>query len=428
MTSVLSRNLEVMMKYIARSLFLLLALPTIIFANINVGIGKADITPSIGTPSAGYTERKGEGMQGIHDPLLAIALFIDNGEKQIALCSVDHLGFTYEMVQEITQKIHSHPELKGCEIFIASSHTHSGGGAYLNIPVLGASLAGTYSPQTTQFYIDQTVEAILQAYHHQVPAKLGTGYGKAKTLSQYRGLWPKDIIPLDDVTIIKVTHLDDTPLAVLFNYPVHPTVLKSQNRLFSADFVGYARNHLQSSLGSNVCSIYFNGAQGDIIPVVFNENDRFDACDNLGKSLAETVKKIWDETITDDSLQIDTQKDSYAFKPQATPFGLALPVDVYKSEMNLIVFNQTHAFITIPGELSCLYDKRLKDVGKRLGFSHVSIFGLTNDAHGYIILPESWQHKTFESGLSFGGENYGDITEKRAETLLNTFSPQQSSK
>jgi hypothetical protein len=147
----------------------------------------------------------------------------------------------------------------------------------------------------------------------------------------------------------------------------------------------------------------------------------------LGKSLAESVKKIWDKTITDDSLQIDTQKDSYAFKPQATPFGLALPVDIYKSEMNLIVFNQTHAFITIPGELSCLYDKRLKDIGNRLGFSHVSIFGLTNDAHGYIILPESWQHKTFESGLSFGGEHYGDITEKRAETLLNASSPQQSS-
>src|SRR5690349_15608350 len=171
---------EVMMKYFVRCLFFLIALPTIIFAHINVGIGKADITPSIGTPSAGYSERKGEGMQGIHDPLLAIALFIDNGEKQITLCSVDHLGFTYEMVQEIIQKIHTHPELKECEIFIASSHTHSGGGSYLNIPVLGASLAGTYSPQTTQFYIDQTVEAILQAYHHQIPAKLGIGYGKTK--------------------------------------------------------------------------------------------------------------------------------------------------------------------------------------------------------------------------------------------------------
>lgn len=414
------------MKYVTRCLFFLIALPTIIFANINVGIGKADITPPTGTPSAGYAERKGEGMQGVHDPLLAIALYIDNGKKPIVLCSVDHLGFPYEMVQEIIKKIHSHSELKGCEIFIASSHTHSGGGAYLNIPVLGASLAGTYNPQTTQFYIDQTVEAILQAYNHQVPAKIGIGYGKAKALSQYRGTWPKDIIletALNDVTVLKVTHLDDTPLAVLFNYPVHPTLLKSQNRLFSSDFVGYARSHLQSSLGCNVCALYFNGAQGDLIPVVFNENDRFDACDKLGKSLAETVKQIWDKTITNDILQIDTQKESYAFTPQATPFGLALPLDTYKSEMNVIVFNQLHAFITIPGELSCLYDKRLKDIGNRLGFSHVSIFGLTNDAHGYIILPESWRHKTFESGFSFGGENYGEITEKRAEMLLNTISP-----
>ncbi len=413
------------MKPIARYLLLLLiiALPNFGNATINVGVGKTNITPPIGTPSAGYTDRNGEGMQGVHDPLLAIALFIDNGEKQLALCSVDHLGFTYEMVQEITQKVHAHPELQGCEIFVASSHTHSGGGAHLNIPLVGASLAGTYSPQTTEFYIDQTVEAICQAYHHQVPAKLGIGYGKAKDLSQYRGLWPKNIVPLDDVSVIKVTHLDDTPLAVLFNYPMHPIVLKSQSRLFSADFVGYARNHLLSSLGSNVCSIYFNGAQGDIIPAVFNENG-FDACSTLGRSLAETVKKIWDETPTDDSLQISTQKDSYAFKPQATPFGLALPLDVYKSEMNVIVFNQTHAFITVPGELSCLYDQSLKDIGNRLGYSHVSIFGLTNDAHGYIILPESWQHKTYESGLSFGGEDYGNMTEKRAETLLKVFSPQ----
>lgn len=413
-----------MMKFIARCLCFLLVLPTLIFANIHVGVGKADITPPIGTPSAGYTERKGEGMQGVHDPLLATALFIDNGEKQIVLCSVDHLGFTYEMVQEITQKIHTHPELKGCEIFVASSHTHSGGGAYLNVSVLGASLAGTYCPKITQFYIEQTVEAILQAYHHQISAKIGIGYGKAKTLSCYRGLWPKDTLPLDEVTLIKITRLDDTPLAVFFNYPLHPTVLKSQNRLFSSDFVGYARNYLQSSLGSKVCTLYFNGAQGDIIPVIFNEDDRFDACDILGKSLAETVKKIWDETLTEDVLQINTRKEPYAFKPQATPFGLHLPVDIYKSEINLIVFNQKHAFITIPGELSCLYDKRLKDAGRKLGFSHVSIFGLTNDAHGYLILPESWQHKTFESGFSFGGEDYGEITEKRVETLLRTLSPQ----
>jgi hypothetical protein len=160
---------RIFMKAVARYLFFLIviAVPTISFANVNIGIGKAGITPPIGTPSAGYTERKGEGMQGVHDPLLAIALFIDNGEKQIVLCSVDHLGLTYEMVQEITEKIHAYPKLKACEIFIASSHTHSGGGAYLNIPILGASLAGTYDLDTTEFYINKTADAVLQAYHNR---------------------------------------------------------------------------------------------------------------------------------------------------------------------------------------------------------------------------------------------------------------------
>lgn len=408
------------MCFVTRYFFLLclLVLPIIGADAVSAGIGKAEITPAIGTPSAGYTARKGEGMEGVHDPLLAIALFIDNGEKKIVFCGVDHLGFTYEMVQEITKKIHAYPELEECEIFIGSSHTHSGGGAYLNLPVLGNSLAGSYNAKVTQFYIDQTCRAILQAYKQQIPAKIGVGYGEAETLSQYRSLWPKEGASLNSVTVIKVIHSDGRPLAVLVNYPLHPTVLKSQNHLFSADFVGYMREHLQILIGPDVQPMYFNGAQGEIVPVILDEDNRFEACDRLAKSLADTVATIWKTTDTSDLFHVITQKNSYAFTPQPTPFGLTLPIDLYKTEMNVIVLNKQHVFITIPGELSCLYDKRLKEIGKTLGFGHVSILGLTNDAHGYMILPESWQHKTAESALSFGGEQYGEIIEKRAENLL----------
>ncbi len=416
------------MKTIVKSLFfLILLIPTLNYATLYIGIGKTDITPPIGTPSAGYVDRKGEGMQGIHDPLTAIALFIDNGEKKIVLCSVDHLGFTYEMTQDIIQQVHAVPQLGQCEIYIGSSHTHSGGGAFLNIPIIGESLAGTYNPAMTQFYVKKTVEAIVQASQNLIPAKIGIGYGQAGDLSLYRGQWPTGITPLSDVAVIKVTKLDDTPVAVLFNYAVHPTVLKSQNRLFSSDFVGYARDHLQTLLGSNVQPIYFNGAQGDIIPVISNEGDRFESCEYLGHSLAETVQKIWNDTKTNDFLSIKTQKESYAFKPQATPYGLTLPLESYKSEMNVIVLNQLHAFITIPGELSCIYDRQLKALGNELGYVHVSIFGLTNDAHGYIILPESWRHKTLESSLSFGGENYGDFIKSSTENLLKSNAPCLSS-
>ncbi len=413
------------MKISSRSLFFLLSLiiPFLAGASINVGIEKSEITPPVGTPSAGYTSRKGEGMQGSHDPLFAIALFIDNGEKKIVLCSVDHLGFTYDMVQEITKQIHLVEELTKCEIYIASSHTHSGGGSYLNIPIIGDSLAGKYSSEVTKFYIRKTVETIISASKNLIPAKIGIGYGKANKLSTYRGLFPKDIVPLSDVTILKITKLDDSPLAVLFNYPIHPTVLTSQNRLFSADFVGYSRDHLQSLLGPDVQPIYFNGAQGDINPIILKETDRFESCKELGESLAKTVTDIWHKTKTTDSLDIKTQKKNYSFKPEATPFGLSLPLEKYETEINVLVLNKVHAFITIPGELSTIYDNRLKELGSKLNYDHVSIFGLTNDAHGYIILPESWKYKTYESGLSFGGENYGEIIQSRAESLLQDNAP-----
>lgn len=417
-------SIQLIGNFMVRNILLLLFLvaPLLGKAELYVGIGKTDLTPPQGTPSAGYGERKGEPMEGCHDPLLAIALFIDNGEKQIVLCSVDNLGFTYEISQKIIEKVHRHPELSSCDIYISSSHTHSGGGAFLNIPIVGSILAGSYNPQVEEYYIDQTADAITQASGNRVSAKIGFGYGEAH-LSQYRGLWPTDISPLPDVAIIKITRSDDTPLALLFNYPVHPTVLKSQNRLFSADFVGYARDHLQTTLGSDMQPIYVNGAQGDINPVILNEENRFEACDSTGKLLAKAVTKIWNLTETSHNVTIVTHKKSYSFKPQATPFGMVLPIDLYQTEMNLIVFNHTHAFLTMPGELSCLYDKHLKEIGQKLGYSHVSIMGLTNDAHGYIILPDSWNHKTSESRLSFGGEHYGEQTKQMATSLLEALSP-----
>lgn len=382
-------------------------------ADLRVGFGQADLTPPIGTPSAGYVERKGAGMEGIHDPLQALVFLIDNGEKKIALCGVDHLGFSYEMVKEIEQIVCQEKDLEKCEIYIGSSHTHSGGGAYLKIPGIGEKIAGRYDPQIAQFYIQQTAKAIIEASQSMVPSKIGIGYGRAKNLSFYRASWPLGVQPIEDLFVIKVTHLDGTPWGVFFNYPIHPTVFRSQNRFFSADLVGFARESL-----SPLRSVYFNGAQGDINPVIFQDQDRHTSCRLTGEALAKAVTEMLDQIEVQDQLEISSYKKSYLFQPKETPFGFLPQMGNYQTELNLIVFNQTHAVITIPGELSTLYAERLKEKGKSLGFENVSIFGLTNDAHGYIILPEAWEKKTQESGLSFGGKDYGTEVERIAESLL----------
>ena len=81
---------------------------------------------------------------------------------------------------------------------------------------------------------------------------IGIGYGHAADLSIYRGQWPKDVKPLTDVVSSRSTKPDGSPLAVLYNYPLHPTVLGQENLLFSSDFIGFARDRIKSLIGEEV--------------------------------------------------------------------------------------------------------------------------------------------------------------------------------
>lgn len=177
-------------------LFLFISISSLGNAIVYVGVDKAEITPPIGTPSAGYAARNGVGMQGVHDPLMAIAMVIKNDQKTIVFCSVDNLGFTYEMSQKIIEQIQEYPGLESCQVYIGSSHTHSGGGAFLNIPLVGPLLAGPYNEELTEQLLSIVVGTIIKAYENLEPAKLGIGYGYTDQICQYRSEWPTDISPL----------------------------------------------------------------------------------------------------------------------------------------------------------------------------------------------------------------------------------------
>lgn len=392
-------------------------------ASIMVGTGVCDLTPPIGTPSAGYAQRFGRGMVGVHDPLLATAVLIQNGKKQVAFIGVDHLGFDEEMVQEIKKEVHNNKRLKRCEVFISSSHTHSGGGAFMDIPIVGYMLAGKFDQEIRKFYIDQTVRAIQKASEDMVPARIGFGSELVNGISHYRADWPQNVTPPNRLYVIKITSLSGEPLCVLFNFALHPTTLGNGNYLFSADFVGAARKELMNTVGMGVIPIYINGAQAELIPVKGDCFDEWENCNTIGKILAKSVNKLWDTIETDSEVEISTKLFPYTFEVAANPIGLKLPLNNYKSELNLILFNREHAILTVPGELSCVYDELLSQYAQNLGYGSVAFFGLTNDAHGYIITPQAWEHKTKESQLSFGGKLYGEKVMAMMMQLLKDLAP-----
>lgn len=376
---------------------------------LQVGVGRQDITPPLGTPSAGYEKRKGAPMQGVLDPLYATAMVVDTGTHKLVFCSVDNLGLPFSTCEEIKKRAH----LENCSYFIGSSHTHSGGGAYFDVPVVGELLAGKFDPAIKERYIQGISQAIIDAANSMQPAKIGLGYSKVEGITEYRSKWPEKCELENDLAIIKVTKADGSPLAILCNFALHPTVLKADNMLFSSDFVGPLRQKLQSELGNVMC-LYFNGAQGEIIPPSLE-------CQEIGNTLAERAAALWRETDVSDSFDVQHHRHTYSFIPETTPYGFTVPLETYPTELSLLVVNKSHLFVAMPGELSCLYNTLLKKECLKLGYSHLSVLGLTNDAHGYILMPEAWHAKTMESGLSFGGELYGkqliDLTIEKAKLL-----------
>ncbi|HUP22662.1 MAG TPA: neutral/alkaline non-lysosomal ceramidase N-terminal domain-containing protein [Thermoanaerobaculia bacterium] len=405
---------------------ILLALATVspatLHAELRAGTGAGDVTPPIGTPSAGYGDRRGAGMTGVHDRLLASALALEDGGRRVVFVGVDHLGFDHDMVQRVVALAREDGASADTEIYLGSSHTHAGGGAYLDVPIVGEALAGKFDPAVRELYVRGAADAVRAALASLRPARIGIGYGEA-TLNSYRGDWPPNVETNRQVTVLKVTSPEGAPLGVLFAYPAHATVLSGANREFSADFVGYAREALRRELGESTVAVYFNGAQGDVSPAPPSGGEPFERAQAMGDALAAETLRVWNATETADTLEIATLRHRYTLEVQPTSAGVLLPMPPRGSELNLIVLGGAHAFLTVPGELSTIYDADLRRFAGWLGYQGLTILGLTNDAHGYLVTPEAWRHRIYESTVSFGGELYGERFEDLAQALLHALEP-----
>jgi len=413
--------------YTAFLLWLLLiiiwALPAFAQNRLLAGVAKADITPPIGTPLAGYGARRGSPSTGVHDPLEARALIIDNGQEKIALVGVDHLGYDSAMVRRVQSLAAAKTQIKEDRIFIMSSHTHAGGGAYLEIfPIL----AGKYDAKIRAFYEERAAEAIIAANQNLKRARIAIGAGSAPGISRFRSSWPPNG-PVDpEVGAIRVDDADTgRAMAVLMNFAAHPTVLGANVFQFSADYVGYARTVLERLVGGNAMAIFANGAQGTIAPRPLQGKDEWERAENIGTILAAEVFKVIHMIRPQDWMEIKLARTPLALKPQFPPlFPAAIkPPEMIESEVNAIMFDNRYAFVTIPGELSSIINMAIKERGRMLGFEHTFLLGLTNDALGYIITEDEYRHRTYESTISLFGPHFGSTIMNEAFLALEKLKP-----
>lgn len=231
------------------------------------GVVKVDITPQKPVKMSGYRGRK-DPSAGVHDPLYARIVAFRHGSERLVLVSTDLIGF-YSTYEPICGAICQRFDLKPQEIFLSSTHTHSGPTPTLDEDGYPNNLEYTRHLKNT------LLSAIGQALQELQPVQMGIARGYSPVGCNRREKQPDGTVKLGrnpygptdkEVLVLKLSRSDGTPVAAIFDYATHATSLGPRNLLISSDVLGLAAQFVERHIEPEVIAPVFAGASGDIDP------------------------------------------------------------------------------------------------------------------------------------------------------------------
>lgn len=405
---------------------------TLSASDFMVGTGSRIITPDPLLPVSGGMGPTKPAREKQGD-LMARALVVQNGETSAAIVSLDLLGFPSVLCNRVRAKV---PRLDPKNILIGSTHTHSAPDCYGFADGRGGH---TGDLKYMDLVCVKAAEAINQALDNLIPARLKVATDEAKGKIAYNYYAPE----LYDrrMSVIQAIDENDKPLVTLVNYAVHPEVLGSGVGILSPDLVGPLCDRLEELTGGR--AIFMNGAQGGMITAdnrdlnrlkdpqrgVWHDDRTWAECVRIGHTMADEALRI----IGGAAVQVNPSVDCGAIDVKF-PVESDLMWAVVISSPLKYPYNQDHTIttqvnlvnignaqiLTIPGEALPNIGFYLK---RKMRGEHNLLFGLTNDAFGYILTKvdfHSFPRYDYVSRTSLG-EMTGEILMERSLEFVDQF-------
>lgn len=378
---------------------------------LRAGVGKADITPPIGTPLGGYEDRKGRPSTGVHDPIMAKALVLDDGTTRIAILTTDLVGTNPKMVRKLAEETGFPQD----HLLVCASHTHSGPGAY-GEGVFANIALGAYQPKVFDEIEAGMARALKQALGALQPARLAIGESELPTFMRNRR---KARIKDPALWLMRVDTADGKPLAALVNLTAHGTVLDEHNMEFSGDWMGTTQAVMEKEV-PGLLALYSNGAEGDISPNTPADSSNFAGAAAHGEIGAKAALELYRALKPEREAHLGVKTSSIDL-----PKGLfsALLGAGTQTMLQCITIDDA-LLIAMPGEAITQLGLALKQHARRQGVAHPVIIGLANDHLGYFLTRDEIKHGGYEAGLSFFGDKFGeDLTLALARLIGGDTAP-----
>ena len=299
------------------------------------GAARVDITPSGNCLMGGFAGRD-HGCEGIHDNLYVTALALSRHRKKLVIIGVDILALNNEQMEKIWMLADKRLNLRRDQLFINCSHTHAGPEVRptFNYETCAPGQVGKPDP----VYIDELLENIIlsadKALKSLKAADVTWGIGvtfiginrrapdKSIYSQQATGYenFPNPAKEIDRTCpVILIKDKKGKPISLVFSASCHPTTMRYDNYLISAEFPGVTRRILEKDL-DGAPSLFLQGIAGDVKPhqVVVGNRFRsgdFEDIEIVGQELAADIKSTIKKGLKPLDIRIGT-----ALKRVALPF------------------------------------------------------------------------------------------------------------
>ncbi|MFO7974757.1 MAG: hypothetical protein R6V12_08990 [Candidatus Hydrogenedentota bacterium] len=380
-------------------------------AAFQAGVAVRDVTPDPllpvsggASPTSPATEQKGN--------LTVRALVFENHDERVAIVGADFLGFPGALCDRVRAKVRGIPPEN---ILIGSTHTHSAPDMYGFPDGKGGHGANL---EYIAMVVDRMAEAINQAVADLEPASLKIDTGEAKGKIAYNYYAPQLYDPRCHV--IQAVGEDGNPIATLINYAIHPEIIGPDQGILSPDLCGPLYDRVAQKGGGT--AVFMNSAQGGMVTADCRGPDGKDVqtweeCHRIGNLLADEALRIVSDAPIQEAPELYCTAEEVSFEVDSeeirqiaahSPIGMTLnPDNTVTTQINLLNIGNAQAF-TIPGEALPNIGYYLK---RNMNGEHNFLFGLTNDAYGYIMTKVDWN--SFKRYEYISGLNLGEYTGER---------------
>jgi hypothetical protein len=355
---------------------------------------------------------------GPSDPVAARALVLETRGTRVVWITLDLIAVDRAFTRAVQDRL-TRTGVPAANLIVSASHTHSGPGAFMESEVSALVAVDRMDPAVRDALIEGAVTAVRQADAARVPALAAATRVVAPPVTASRTGQPLD----SEIVVVKVTGVEGRPLALVWNFAIHGTMLSARDLHLSGDVMGLASVLLEQRLGAPV--LYVNGAVGDVSPA----GHRAAALREAAGALATAVAAGWDRARPAPVTDLRVARQTVALPRPAVslrrclggwlpgffalPLGFTLPRE---TELTAVAVADT-AWVTIPGELQTSFGLAIKH-GARGLFGSVWVAGLSNDYLGYFTTREASASKSYIACATLYGPEAGSCLTDGALALL----------